>query len=107
MIHLCIQEKSFCTCSVLLWFTFLPQLFYFFNQVLTTVSNHSGTVLQDAPKLLTPNDGVSPGCLFLSNTEHQLIGLTKLQEPESKTANQIKRKHQGNLENSVHIRAPM
>lgn len=49
-------------------------------------SNRPGIVLQDAPKLLTPSDGVSPVCLFLSlfNTEHLLIDLTKLQESENK-----------------------
>lgn len=69
-------------------------------------SNHPGIVLQDAPKLLTPSDGVSPGCLFLSlfNTEHLLIDLTKLQESENKTAHQkTKMNHQWNLEKLVHI----
>lgn len=49
------------------------------------VSNHPGIVLQDELKMLTPNDSVSPGCLFLLlfNTEHQLIDLTKLQESDS------------------------
>lgn len=49
------------------------------------ISNHPGIVLQDEPKMLTPNDGVSPGCLFLSlfNTEHQLIDPTKLHETDS------------------------
>lgn len=49
------------------------------------VSDHSGIVLQDEPKTLTPNDGVSPGCpfLLLFNNEHQLIDVTKLQESDS------------------------
>lgn len=60
------------------------------NAALTPTDSQAGIALQDVPRLLAPNDGVSPGCLFLSllNIEQQLIDLTKLQESQSKTANQ-------------------
>lgn len=45
-------------------------------------------VLQNAPKLLTSNETGSAHISFLTSTELQLIDLTKLQEPQKKTANQ-------------------